>query len=94
MLKRFAPNDGVDIGKGAGVRGHHVFINSVLGDYIDHMKGKRKIKGKSSQSDLRIKRKEDYWQNIEKYDPLGGVQFDPKQAEDIISKVAKGKEGN
>ena len=94
ILKRVAPDQGVDIGKGAGVRGHHVFINSVLGDYIDHMKGKRKIKGKSSQSDLRIKRKEDYWQNVENYDPFGGVEFDPKQAEDIVSKVAKGKQGN
>ena len=44
-----APNDGVDIGKGAGVEGLHVFINSAIGDYIDHMKGKRKIKGKSSK---------------------------------------------
>ena len=94
ILKRVAPDQGVDIGKGAGARGHHVFINSVLGDYIDHMKGKRKIKGKSSQSDLRIKRDQDYWRNVENYDPFGGVQFDPKQAEDIVSKVAKGKQGN
>lgn len=93
-LKRVAPNDGVDIGKGAGVEGLHVFINSVLGDYIDHMKGKRKIKGKSSRSDLRIKRDQDYWKNVENYDPFGGVKFDPKQAQDIISKVAKGKQGN
>ena len=58
ILKRVAPDDGVDIGKGAGAKGHHVFINSVLGEYIDHMKGKRKIKGKSSRSDLRVDRKE------------------------------------
>lgn len=93
-VKRIAPNDGVDIGKGAGAKGHHVFINSVLGAYIDHMKGKRKVKGKSSKSDLRGDRKEDYWKNVEHYDPFGGVQFDAKQAEDIISKVAKGKQGN
>ena len=60
-VKRIAPNDGVDIGKGAGVEGLHVFINSVLGDYIDHMKGKRKIKGKSSRSDLRTKKNQEYW---------------------------------
>jgi len=66
----------------------------VLGEYIDHMKGKRKIKGKSSANDLRIKRDQDYWKNVEKYDPFGGIKFDPKQAEDIISKVAKGKQGN
>ena len=58
------------------------------------MKGKRKIKGKSSASDLRIKHNQDYWKNVENYDPFSGVKFDPKQAEDIISKVAKGKQGN
>jgi hypothetical protein len=89
-----APTEGVDIGKGAGVEGLHVFINSILGDYIDHMKGKRKIKGKSSKSDLRIKRKEDYWKNVESYDPFVGIKIDSKQAEDIVSKVAKGTQGN
>ena len=94
ILKRVAPNEGVDIGKGAGAKGHHIFINSVLGEYIDHMKGKRKIKGKSSANDLRTKHNQDYWKNVENYDPFGGIKFDPKQAEDIISKVAKGKQGN
>lgn len=94
ILKKVAPTEGVDIGRGAGAQGHHVFINSVLGHYIDHMKGKRKIKGKSSQSDLRIKRNEEYWQNVENYDPFGGTKFDPKQIEDIVNKVAKGKQGN
>tara|TARA_E500000178_G_scaffold212499_1_gene209712 strand:- start:3899 stop:4816 length:918 start_codon:yes stop_codon:yes gene_type:complete len=94
VLNRVAKDEGEDIGQGAGVKGLHVFVNSVLGDYIDHMKGKRKIKGKSSKSDLRIKRDQKYWQNVENYDPFGGVQFDPKQAKDIISKVAKGKQGN
>ena len=28
------------------------------------------------------------------YDPFSGVKFDPKQADDIVSKVAKGKQGN
>ena len=93
-VKRIAPADGQDIGKGAGAKGHHVFINSVLGGYIDHMKGKRKVKGKSSRSDLRSNRAEDYWQNVESYDPFGGIQFDPKQAQDIVDKVAKGKQGN
>ena len=94
IVQRVAPQDGVDIGKGAGAKGHHVFINSVLGEYIDHMKGKRKIKGKSSRSDLRTQRNEKYWQNVENYNPFGGIKFDPKQAQDIISKVAKGKTGN
>ena len=94
ILKRVAPDQGVDIGKGAGAKGHHIFINSVLGDYVDHMKGKRKIKGKSSRSDLRGERNQEYWKNVENYDPFGGIKFDPKQAEDIINKVAKGKQGN
>ena len=93
-VKLIAPNDGVDIGKGAGAKGHHVFINSVLGAYIDHMKGKRKVKGRSSKSDLRWDRNEDYWKNVENYDPFDGVKFDPKQADDIISKTDKGKQGN
>ena len=93
-VKRIAPNDGVDIGKGAGAKGNHVFINSVLGAYVDHMKGKRKVRGKSSKSDLRGDRNEDYWKNVENYDPFSGVSFDPKQAQDIVSKVAKGKQGN
>ena len=57
-------------------------------------KKKRKVLGKSSKSDLRGYRKEDYWKNVENYDPFGGVKFDAKQAEDIVSKVAKGKQGN
>ena len=94
ILKRVAPNDGEDIGKGAGAKGHHIFINSALGSYIDHMKGKRKVLGKSSKSDLRSIRPEDYWQNVETYDQFGGVKFDAKKEEDIISKVAKGRKGN
>ena len=39
----------------------HVFINSILGDYMDHMKGPRKDEGKSRESDLFTKRKSDYW---------------------------------
>jgi hypothetical protein len=93
-VKRMATDDCVDIGKGAGVKGHHVFINSVLGGYIDHMKGKRKIKGKSSKSDLRGNRNEDYWKSVENYDPFGGIKFDAKQVADIISKTDKGSQGN
>lgn len=39
----------------------HTFINCDLGKYIDHMKGKRKKIGKSSKSDLYVKRSENYW---------------------------------
>ena len=58
------------------------------------MKGKRKVLGKSSKSDLRGARNEDYWKNVENYDPFRGIKFDAKQADDIVSKVAKGKQGN
>src|SRR6056300_1661932 len=42
-----------DIGYHKGVKGHHVFINSELGLYMDHMKGKRKKVGSSGKNDLR-----------------------------------------
>jgi len=70
VLQRVAPDQGVDIGHGAGVQGLHVFVNSVLGEYVDHMKGKRKLKGKSSKSDLRVKRDQQYWQTVEDYNPF------------------------
>ncbi|MGY5811771.1 hypothetical protein ACXHXG_29225 [Rhizobium sp. LEGMi198b] len=39
----------------------HVFINSVLGGYMDHLKGDRKAAGKSRKSDLTWRRREDWW---------------------------------
>ena len=94
VLKQIAPEQGVDIGKGAGAKGHHIFVNSILGEYVDHMKGKRKIKGKSSSTDLRITRNQEYWKTVETYNPFAKAGFDPKQAQDIINKVAKGDQGN
>ena len=44
--------------------GGHPFINSVLGNYFDHMKGSRKKKGKSEIKDLMFKRAEKYWNEI------------------------------
>jgi hypothetical protein len=42
-----------DIGYSTGVKGHHVFINSKLGEYIDHLKGdKRKVSGRSETKDF------------------------------------------
>jgi hypothetical protein len=42
--------------------GGHPLINSVLGKWIDHMKGDRKNAGKSKPSDIMVKnRKEEYW---------------------------------
>jgi hypothetical protein len=56
------------------------------------MKGKRKIKGSSSKSDLRKQRTESYWQNIHKQEFL--QKLDEQTKQEIISKVAKGTQGN
>lgn len=42
----------------------HVFINGDLGKYMDHMKGKRKLNGKSNKTDLYTTRTEEYWKNL------------------------------
>ena len=39
----------------------HVFINSILGEYMDHMKGPRKNEGKSRKNDIFVKRDSKYW---------------------------------
>lgn len=55
-----------DIAGGLGQRAGHVFINSPLGRYMDHMKGGRWAAGSSSLDDLIVVRPEAYW------DLLGG----------------------
>lgn len=40
----------------------HPLINSEWGAYLDHLKGDRKLLGRSKLSDLKIKRTEAYWQ--------------------------------
>lgn len=55
-----------DIGYAKGVRGHHVFVNSELGQYIDHFKGDRKTSKSSKADDIRKTpelAKIDYWKN-------------------------------
>jgi hypothetical protein len=42
----------------------HVFINSVLGEYMDHMKGPRKDTGSSNKSDLFVEKKAKYWSKV------------------------------
>lgn len=42
----------------------HVFVNSPLGEYMDHLKGDRKITGKSYACDLKVPRKNTYWENV------------------------------
>jgi hypothetical protein len=42
----------------------HPFINSELGQFMDHLKGSRKVKGKSNKTDLISTRSEAYWQSL------------------------------
>lgn len=42
--------------------GGHPLINTRLGQWIDHLKGDRKLEGKSNHKDLVVQRKENYWQ--------------------------------
>ena len=61
-----------DIGHASGVKGHHVFINSLLGLYMDHFKGKRKKSNASWKKDFWPQSHEetkkivdlDYWKSI------------------------------
>lgn len=46
---------------GAAANTGHPLINGPLGERLDHLKGPRKALGKSKPSDLKIRRKEDYW---------------------------------
>ena len=39
----------------------HPLINSSWGAYLDHLKGSRKLAGRSNGKDLKIKRQENYW---------------------------------
>ena len=40
----------------------HIFINSALGRYMDHLKGDGKVAGKSRNSDLKWYRRQAWWQ--------------------------------
>ena len=44
--------------------GGHPLINTVLGKWIDHMKGDRKSTGKSLKKDLMVNRTEAYWNEV------------------------------
>jgi len=55
-----------DIGYSKGVKGHHVFVNSELGKYIDHFKGDRKNAKSSKAEDIRKTpemKQIDYWKD-------------------------------
>jgi hypothetical protein len=53
-----------DIGHELGARSGHVFVNSPLGRYMDHMKGERKDLGASRRSDVIVPRDEAYWHDV------------------------------
>jgi hypothetical protein len=57
-LKSWNWSEGLVTGEG------HPLINSFWGAYLDHLKGNRKESGKSKRTDLLVKRKEAYWQQI------------------------------
>ena len=44
--------------------GGHPIINCILGKWIDHLKGSRKVTKKSNRRDLTVERNEEYWKNI------------------------------
>ena len=46
------------------IPGGHVFINSPLGAYMDHLKGTRKIAGSSKRTDIYRPHKNEYWDKI------------------------------
>ena len=68
LINKLGKNAKVNnIGQAKGVQGTHVFINSELGLYIDHFKGKRKQMGTSVVNDLWTgseATKLDYWKQV------------------------------
>ena len=44
--------------------GGHPLINSVLGKWLDHLKGARKKEGRSRNKDLMERRQEAYWNEV------------------------------
>jgi hypothetical protein len=64
IVKEFRNIKGFDEGNLSNIampgEGHPI-INSKIGAYIDHMKGERKVRGKSDKKDLKVQRTEDYW---------------------------------
>ena len=54
----------------------HPFINSILGEYMDHLKGPRKETGKSKSSDIKVSRYPPYWNN----------ETTKKEEQDVTSK--------
>lgn len=67
VLRKLFENEGVMVNNNLSPWGKdydHVFINSILGEYMDHMKGDRKYEGKSKKSDLTRNVEAAYWSNV------------------------------
>ncbi len=69
VRRSFAADYFVDLGRGSGIEAPHVFINSILGTRMDHLKGNRKTIGYSDAKDLTSMRPEAYWQSIARGEP-------------------------
>jgi hypothetical protein len=68
IIRRFGPDAFVDLAKDLPDGCLHPFVNTVLGKYMDHLKGRRK--GKTSrESDLVVDRQEPYWQSVKQQQP-------------------------
>lgn len=52
--------EGLELGEGPV----NVLPNTVLGKYMDHLKGHRKNSGKSPEEDLKVERSEEYWTHL------------------------------
>lgn len=67
VLQQLVERAGVGIKSLSGHRARstpHPFINGPLGAYMDHLKGQRKLQGKSRRRDLKVARPEPYWRNV------------------------------
>lgn len=64
-IRRVQPVRELDWSKGIIKGEGHPIINSAWGGYLDHLKGDRKSHGRSHARDLKIKRTESYWQNLQ-----------------------------
>ncbi len=55
-----------NLGLNVKVNNDHYFINTILGQYMDHLKGKRKLKGSSHKKEIvnPINAEVEYWKNL------------------------------
>lgn len=71
----------------------HVFINSRIGLYLDHMKGGRKAEGSSRTGDLVVDHDIDYWKKKKKKKPAKPKAAEVSPADPATPEDAPGKPG-